>query len=454
MYLSTLTFVLVMLPALLLVFYCIPGRAKPYFLLVSGAILCGWGMPFRLLFPAAYICFDFGVGLLLEKCRKHKQFCQFLLAFSFLLQVAALVAVRAVTGAGTENYLPIGLAFYTLQGLGYLIGIYRRKHAAEIRILDFALYLSFFPTLYAGPLMTYPEFCRQMEQRRCNVLNLGAGLSCFVHGLAEKVVLADALGYMFRELREADMAQMSMLTAWLTAITFTLYLYFEMHGYAQMAKGLGLCFGMRLPENFRQPFLAESITDFFNNWNITILTWFRSFFRPFLYRDQNRPLQRYGSLLITWVVIGSWYRSGIPLLLWGLIIGLLIMLEQLGLGAYLKRNYVIGLAYTTVILQFTWVLFFADSLREVGLYWRTMLGFGSSLADQYGIYFFTSYIALLLICMYIASGLFRDIVDRIGKTSVGKAISYIIPLFDAALLVLCLASMLYTETPQMLWLEL
>lgn len=454
MYLSTLTFLLAAMPVLLAVYFCMPNKGKPVFLLCSGLFLYCWGAPLRILFPAAYICFDYGVGLLLGKFRKQRAFCRILLTVSILLQAAALVAIRLVTGGGTDNLLPVGIALYTLQGMGYLIGIYQKKHPATVNFLDLALYLSFFPTIYAGPLLTYPEFSRQVEQRRCNVLHLGEGLSRFIRGLAEKVVLADALGFMFRELRQADMTELSMLTAWLTVITFTLYLYFELHGYAEMARGLAACFGIALPENFRQPFLAGSVTDFFSTWNISIQQWFRMFFRPFLYRNQQSQLQKNFSIVVTWVVIGSWYGTSLPLLLWGLLIGLLILLEQFGFGAYLRKNYAIGLAYTMVTLQFGWVLFFADNLTEVGLYWRTMVGLGAGLFDRYGVYFFTSYIALLLICMYVATGLFRDITDRIRKTAIGGKLLLFSPLIDGVLLIFCMASMLYTETPQTLWLEL
>ncbi len=450
MYLSTLTFVLAALPLILLLYYLIPHKGKPVFLLCSSLFLYGWGMPIRVLFLGAYICYDYSAGLLLEKFRKKRTFCTVLLIFSCLLQAAALAVLRTVTGADTQNLLPVGTALFTLQGLGYLISIYRNDHPAAVRIRDLALYLSFFPTIYAGPLMTYGEFQEQLENRRCHVLALGAGLSHFIRGLAQKVILADTLYYLFLELRHADPSQMSMLTAWLTVITFWLFLYFELHGYAEMAKGLGECFGMKLPENFRQPFLSGSVRDFFRNWNMTISAWFRSFFRASVSKTTSPAWQRYMSLVLSGCVMGFWYGVGPCFLLWGLVMGLLLLLEKTAFGAYLKKNYVTGIVYVTVVMQFAWVLFFADSLPEAALYWKSMIGFGSDLVDRYSFYFFNAYIVLLLICAYLATGLFRDLAERTSSTGAGRHIRLLMPVVDSILLVFCLAFLLYPDVPHAL----
>ncbi|MBE6851648.1 MAG: hypothetical protein E7504_08000 [Ruminococcus sp.] len=454
MYLSTLTFTLLVLPLLLFLFYLIPSRGKPVFLLLVGFLLYGWGNPIRLLVPAAYVFYDYGIGLLLQKVEKHHTFSRCIVIVTAVLQAAALTVVRMYANEDSEFLFPLGMAIFTLHGLGYLIGVHRRNHAAEVHFCNFALYLTFFPVLYAGPLISYSDFQEQLCKNKHHIVNLGSGLGLFVRGLAEKVVLADTLGYVFRELRQTDTASISMLTAWLTVIVFSMYLYFELLGYADMARGLGRCFGINLPKNFGQPFWTPSVTAFMESWNISHVHWFQKNFRDFLFRTVKHRWTKYASLVLMWMLIGLWYGSTLQFLLWGLFVGVLLATEQFFLNRILKRNYAFGLLYTGVSLQFAWVLLFAGSMSEAGDYWRAMLGFGAGLADRYGLYFFTSYIVFLLICFYIATDLFRNITERVAVTAVGKKIMSLMPLIECVLLIFCFACMLYKSIPIELWLKL
>ncbi|MBR3628857.1 MAG: hypothetical protein IKN55_00070 [Oscillospiraceae bacterium] len=452
MYLSSFTFTVAVLPVLLLCYYLIPVRAKRYFLLIAGLLLYGWGSPVRVLYLAACVLYDYGTGLLLEKWKEKRVLSMIVLAFSAVMQTGAMVWIRgSVTG---DLLFPFGIAIYTLQGLGYLIGIYRRRHTAEVNFPVLALYLTLFPVLYAGPLLSFLEYKEQLGQRPCSTEDLSEGLSLFLRGLAQKVVLADTFGYIFRELRQTDSEQMSMLTAWLTTIVFSLYLYFELLGYSEMARGLGRTFGFTLPRNFSQPFFTSSITTYMQSWNITLVLWFQTNFRYFLFGEHQSKWRKYSGLILMWTLIGCWYGMKPQFALWGLTIGLLLTAEQLLLGPALKKRYVVGLFYTAIVLQFAWVLFFADSLSDAGTIWASMLGFGAGIADRSGTYFFTSYIAVILIGLYIATDLFRNISERIAETKFGRSIAIFRPAVNVLLLLLSLASMLYGERIQSLWLRL
>lgn len=454
MYLSTLTFTVFALPLILLIFYLIPRKGKNLFLLLAGLLLYGWSSPSRILLPAMYFCFDYGAGILLHSYRERRNVCRFILILSVVLQLTALGCIRYAVDSNSRLFLPFGISLCTLQGIGYLIGVYRGKHDAEINFLKLSLFLSFFPTLYAGPMISYSEFSEQLKNPKYNIIGLGSGINLFIRGLAEKVVLADTLGYIFRELRQNGPSEMSMLTAWMTVAVFSMYLYFELLGVSDMARGLGKCFGIHLPKNFGQPFFSASVTQFMENWNITHILWFQTNFRHFVFTSTKHRWIKYASLIMMWMLIGIWYGSTAQFLVWGLLIGLLLAMEQLFLGKILTRNYAFGLLYTGVALQFVWVLFFADSFGEAALYWKSMIGFSSGLADQYGLYFFTNYIVFLLICYYIATDLFKNITERIFATAIGKKITALLPLIDCVVLIYCLSCMLYTRTPQELWLHL
>lgn len=454
MYPSTLTFILFVLPMLLILFYCIPARCKNTYLVAASILLYSWGSPIRVLFPLAYLFFDYGAGMLLQKLQGQKIPSRIVLLMSVLLQTAALMLVRWIPANGTELLLPFGAAIYTLQGIGYLIGIYRRKHGAEGNLLHLALFLFFYPILFAGPLFGYAEYKSQLTERRYNILHLGAGLGLFVRGLAKKVILADTLGYVFLELRQTETADISMLTAWLTVTAFALYLYFELSGFSDMARGLGRCFGIELPKNFGQPFFSVSVTAFMENWNITHSFWFQKNFRHFLFHGSKQKWIRYASIVLMWALIGFWYGSTPLFLLWGVCIGILIAVERLFLEKIINRNHTFGMLYTGIIMPFLWVLMFADNMAETFGIWKAMIGFGNGLADRHGIYFFTSYLVFLLICVYIATDLFHNITERIAQTAVGKKIVTLSPILTAIILLLSLASMLYTNGITVPWLLL
>ena len=451
MYLATFTFTVAVLPVLLLCYYLIPAKGKNGFLLACSLIIYGWGAPLRVLYPLAAICFDFGMGLLLERFQKKRMLCTCLLGGAAVIHTGSLMAIRTYSAAGAIMF-PFGMAVMTLHGLGYLIGIYQKRHGATLNFLHVALYLCYFPVLYAGPVMAYPTFEEQLRSRKCNIFHLGDGLALFIQGLAEKVVLADTFGYIFRELRQTG--EMSMLTAWLTTVSFTMYLYFELLGYSEMARGLGRAMGFDIPKNFSHPFFTPNVTMFMQSWSMTVLTWFQENFRSFLFPQQNKKRQKYAVIILTWLFIGAWYGMRPQFILWGLVIGVLVTLDQMLFQPLTRNHYVPGMIYTALLTQFSWVLFFADDLSEVGMIWKSMLGFGKGIADSYGFYFFTSYIALILLGLYIATDLFRNITDRVSTTRFGEFITSLRPLGLGIVFVFSLASMLYGERIEGLWLNL
>ncbi len=450
MQIASLTFVMTVLPVLLCVDYLLPDRMQQGFLVLCGMLLYGWGNPVRILYPAAFLCYDYGTGLLLEKYRKNKILSAGILCVSVMLQITAMSWIR---NTAQENlFFPFGIAIYTLQGLGYLIGIYRKHHSPAGNFLTLALYLLFFPALFAGGLFSYAEFAEQNQHKHLNIVSLSNGLSLFIRGLAEKVVLADTFGYIFRELRQIAPENMSMLTAWLTTVIFSMYLYFELLGYSEMARGLGKCLGYELPKNFSHPFFTSSMTAFMKSWNMTLVLWFETNFRKLLFRNcSQKGLGNLGFLLM-WVLIGAWYGMKMPFILWGLLMGLLLLNEKIFLEKIIRQKYIAGVVYTAVISQFLWVLFFSGSLTEIFGYWKAMIGFGNGVLDRTGIYFLVSYLALILIGFYIATDLFRNIAERLAVSQFGQLMMSFMPLFHGILLVCCLAAMLYGEQNSRLWL--
>lgn len=452
MQLTSFTFILCILPLLLVLYYLLPDKLRTGFLFFSSLLLYGFGNPARMLYPAVFLCYDYGFGFLLEKCRNKKKSAVSLLCFSVLIQVSAMIWIRNT--APENSFYPFGITFYTLQGLGYLIGIYQNAHAPAKNLFQLGLYLFFFPCLFAGGLFSYETFSGQIQNRKLSIFSLGNGLGIFIRGLTEKVVLADTFGYIFRELQQIAPENMSMLTAWLNTVVFSMYLYFELTGYSEMARGLGACFGYELPRNFNHPIFTPSITALMQSWNVTLSDWFRTHFQKNLFPDTDQKHRFIPGFLLMWFLTGTWYGTGILFSLWGLIIGILLLIEKYFLKKLVTQKYIPGVFYTGMISQFLWVLFFSRNFREAGTYWKAMLGFQNGIFDSTGIYFLISYIALILIGLYIATDLFKNILERLASSEIGEKISSFMPLVHSGLFIFCIASMLYREQPLHSWLWL
>ena len=315
--LTSLTFILCVLPLLIVLYYLLPDKFRTGFLFLTSFLLYGWGNPVRMLYPAIFLCYDYFTGFLLGKCR-NKKTSAVLLWCSVLIQISAMIWIRST--APENSFYPFGITLYTLQGLSYLIGISQHSHSPAKNLFQLGLYLFFFPALFAGGLFSYQTFSEQNQNRKLTIFSLQNGLSIFILGLTEKVVLADTFGYIFRELQQIAPENMSMLTAWLTTVVFSMYLYFELTGYSEMTRGLGTCFGYELPRNFNHPIFTPSITAFVQNWNITLLNWFQTNFQNLLFSDTEQKRRFIPGFLVMWLFIGTWYGIGIPFLLWGLII--------------------------------------------------------------------------------------------------------------------------------------
>lgn len=457
-------FLLFGLPLFLIGYYCIPGKGKQMYLCISSFLLYGWGNWTGLLFLTGYLCYDYASGILLEvlirkesqKSRNSQESCKYcpLLSggffyFSVGLQILVFLCLRnkAAALSGVSAIFPVGTAVRTLQGIGYLRGIYKNHHPAERDVFRLGGYLILFPVF-----MSYREFKKQSINRRPDIIALSDGLEIFIRGLAEKIVLADTFGSVFCQLREIPPQEMSMLTAWLMTVTFSMYLYFELLGYSEMARGLGRCIGYDLPRNFNHPFFVSGVTAFMQNWNSTLLTWFEQNFRRSFpeiseqHPNNFRKFISYAGFVLTGILIGLWYGTGTQFLLWGLFIGICLLAEKLFLAEhFIRRHPVWSGICSGIFLQFLWVLFFSENFIQTGLYWKAMLGFGDGLTDRNGLYYFVSYLGLLLIGFYIATDLFRNIEERFSQAEIGKKTAFFKPLFLGALLIFCMAFMLYQK---------
>lgn len=296
-----------------------------------------------------------------------------------------------------QMHLPIGISFFTFQALSYVIDVSRRDTPAERSFLRFGLYVFLFPHLIAGPIVRYSDLAGQLAHRRVIVDQFAEGVRRLVTGLAKKVLLADTLARVVDQVFDLPAHELTTSAAWLGITCYTLQIYFDFSGYSDMAIGLGKMFGFDFLENFRYPYAATSVTDFWRRWHISLSTWFRDYVYIPLGGNRAGPARTYLNLMIVFVLCGLWHGANWTFLAWGVLHGLFLIVERLGLGQVLARlPRPLQHGYTLLAVSLGWVFFRAQSLPQAGAMLAALCGFaeGTYIAAD-----FLSQQVLLALCI-------------------------------------------------------
>lgn len=268
--------------------------------------------------------------------------------------------------------LPVGISFYTFQISSYLIDVYRGEFPAEKSIITLGTYLCLFPQLIAGPIVTYSEVRMQLKRRVHTLSRLEEGFKMFTIGLALKVLIANRVGNIWTQAAAIGYESISTPMAWLALVAYSLQIYFDFYGYSLMAKGLGKVMGFDFPENFRNPYLSKTVSEFWRRWHITLGSWFREY--VYIPLGGNRKHQ-FRNLLIVWFLTGLWHGASWNFILWGLLSFVLIVLEKKGIGRWMDKVPLIGHIYMIVFILFSWLLFGITDLSNIGIYLTKLLPF-------------------------------------------------------------------------------
>lgn len=273
--------------------------------------------------------------------------------------------------------LPIGISFFTFQALSYFIDVYRNENLVQKNILNVALYITFFPQLIAGPIVRYSTIADQIKERKVSAEDFNYGVTRFVYGLGKKVLIANLMGTMVDEIYAMDPSGMSVATAWLASIGYTLQIFFDFSGYSDMAIGLGRMFGFHFLENFNYPYISKSVTEFWRRWHISLSSWFRDYIYIPLGGNRLGLKRQVLNLSIVWICTGVWHGANWTFILWGVIYGVFVITEKI--IEIDKRNVppIIGHIYTLFIVNGLWVLFRADDMHMAGGMLGAMFGLGS-----------------------------------------------------------------------------
>lgn len=362
---SSLEFLYLFLPLTLLLYFASPPRLRNGVLLAVSLLFYAYGEPIYVLLMLATVAVDYAVGLAIVRFPQRARlwlwaavvFNVTLLAF-FKYYVPTARALNLSVPAVT---MPIGISFYTFQALSYVVDVYRRTVAVQKSPVAFGTYVFLFPQLIAGPIVRYADVAASLRSRKTTVSDAAEGLCRFAVGLAKKVLVANPMGALWESLRMANGESPTVLGAWLCLSCFALQIYFDFSGYSDMAIGLGRLFGFSFPENFRYPYVAESITDFWRRWHITLSSWFREYVYIPLGGNRRGRARMYRNLLVTWGLTGLWHGASWSFLAWGLYFFCVLALEKAFLLRLLGRApRVLRHFYAILLILLGWWIFAFD----------------------------------------------------------------------------------------------
>ena len=418
---SSLNFLFIFLPIVLILYYIVPFRFKNFVLLIVSIIFYAWGEPVYVILMVLSIAFNYVAGrqfgILKGKKERKRQLvisvAVNLILLGFFKYAGLLVStVGGIFGAEAvwEGLpLPIGISFYTFQALSYVIDVYRGKVHVQKNIIDFGAYITMFPQLIAGPIVRYDQVEKQLKNRKISLEKAGFGMQRFLFGLGKKVLLANNLGLLYSAIQGAG--ERSMLTAWLGVAAYAFQIYFDFSGYSDMAIGLGKMLGFDFVENFDYPYLSLNITEFWRRWHISLGTWFREY--VYIPLGGNRvPVGRHIlNLLIVWALTGLWHGASWNFLLWGLYYGVLLILEKYVLIPLFRKvpNFIRHI-YTMILVLLGWAIFSNTNFGEMGLYLKNLFGGGvNGFADSAFLYYLKSSLILLILSVFFCAPSFRKV---------------------------------------------
>lgn len=370
---SSLIFLWLFLPVVVVAYYLFPRRFRNILLLFASLIFYAWGEPRYVLIMLFSIVLNWLIGLMIDRYPARKKLlliasivCNLSLIgyykyFNFLIGVSN--QLLATSFKMQEISLPIGISFFTFQIMSYVIDLYRGDCKVQRNLLNLALYISFFPQLIAGPIVRYGDIDKQLSDRVCSTTKIALGLRRFTYGLAKKVLIANTMAQVVDSIFGLEYADLTGAFAWIAIMFYSLQIYFDFSGYSDMAIGLGKIFGFEFSENFDHPYESRSIGEFWRRWHISLGTWFREYVYIPLGGNRKGAVRTYINLFIVFFLTGLWHGASFAFILWGLYQGFFQIIERLGFNKFLKRHPLIGRIYMLTVLTFGWVIFRSGGLR-------------------------------------------------------------------------------------------
>ena len=449
---SSVSFLYYFLQITLVLYFVSKDKYKNIILLLASLFFYFYGEPKYTVLMLISAFSAYIHGILIEKFRE-KGYSKLFLVSGLVVSLGILIVfkymdfiIKNINYISNSNItllrlvLPIGISFYTFQGLSYIVDVYKKDAKVCRSFVDFATYVCLFPQLIAGPIVRYTTIEDELKNRTHSFDKFAYGVNRFVVGLAKKVILANNLGMLVDIMTKSN--EKSVLSYWMVAIFFSLQIYYDFSGYSDMAIGLGRMFGFDFLENFNYPFISKSIKEFWRRWHISL----SSFFRDYVYIPLGGNRVSRGrwifNLLIVWSLTGLWHGDSWNFILWGLYFAILLIIENLFLQNILsKLPVLIQHIYAKFFIIISFVIFNNENIKDLWSSLYNMFNFrGLDLYNDFSTYYLKSYTVLLIVSVIGATPILKNIIQKINKNVTGqKVISIINPILNIVLLVVVTA---------------
>ena len=441
---SSVMFLFYFLPILLLVYFVCPVKYRNFVLLFFSLLFYFIGEPINIIF-LLLSCFINYYGSVLINKNKSKKTKKLVFIGTIIYNIIQLLFFKYINFfISNLNYIPfvdipllnilmpIGISFYTFQAISYVCDVYSGKVKPAKTIFTYMTYLTLFPQLIAGPIVRYETIEEDLKNRSIKFDNVSTGLKLFIIGLSKKVLLANVLGELINKF-----VVETIVSSWMKPILYTLQIYFDFSGYSDMAIGLGLVFGFHFLKNFNYPLIANSITDFWRRWHMSLSSFFRDYVYIPLGGNRVSKPKWIRNILIVWFLTGFWHGASWNFILWGVYFGIILLIEKLLIGKYLEKTKVFKHIYTLIIVIISFLIFSTDNINNVFISLGNMFFLNDlEFINSETIYYLKDYFIILIISIISCTPLFKNIYIKYKDS---KIISFMEPIVLLGLFILCVA---------------
>ncbi|SCW37079.1 alginate O-acetyltransferase complex protein AlgI [Eubacterium ruminantium] len=433
---SSITFLYVFLPAVLLLYFIAPRKIRNLILLMTSLIFYGWGEPKYIIVMVVSIIVGYIFGRLTGSFKKKSKdkTAKLCVVLSTIVNLGILIFfkytdffisnINKVGGFGIKLLdlaLPLGISFYTFQILSYSIDVYRGEVEPQKNIIDLAAYITLFPQLIAGPIVRYQTIEKQLKERKESIDLFASGVMRFVIGLGKKVIIANSVASMYETIKALPDEKSSVALYWVASLLFSFQIYFDFSGYSDMAIGLGRLFGFEFLENFEHPYISKSITEFWRRWHISLSSWFKDYVYIPLGGNRCKKSRMFFNIFIVWLLTGFWHGAEWNFIIWGLYYFIILMLEKSFLLRVLKKlPAVLQHIYSLFLINMGWVIFSNDNLDKLGKTLRCMFGIGNiDLYNKTTAFYLLSFIVMIILAAIGSTEIPKKIGKKIDDSKAG-----------------------------------
>lgn len=364
---SSLVFLFRFLPVFLILYYATPVNWRNFVLLAASIIFYGCGDLRYLPLIAVSVWVNCVVVWGIYLCDRQAVKRKLLLAGLICANVGLLMFFKY-----SHYPMPLGISFYTFTVLSYAIDVYSGSAPAKHSIVDAGVYMVMFPKMVSGPIAGYRDMCTEIKKRSATARDMEEGTVLLTIGLGFKVILANHFGMLWHDICSAGFESISTPLAWMGVAGYSAQLFFDFQGYSLMAIGIGRLLGFHLPQNFRHPYRAKTVGEFYRRWHITLGQWFKKYLYIPLGGNRKGMVRTIGNLLLVWLVTGIWHGATLNFFIWGLLLGVLIVGEKFLWGKKLQESRVLGRLYICTVIPLTWIVFAVDNREQLGVYFTRL----------------------------------------------------------------------------------